>query len=73
MFRITGRPLSLRFGRPTLGDIVAIAFAVYMPLVGAVIPNGFLASVVVVLTAVALMLVGRRFGQSRAEAAPPAR
>lgn len=68
--RITGRQLSFRFGRPSLGDIVAIAFAFYMPLVGAVIPNGFLASLVVILTAVALLLVGRRYGQPRVQAAP---
>ena len=71
--RISGRPLSLTLRRPTIWDLVPIAFAVYMPVVGALISNGLLASVVVVLTAGALMLVGRRFGPARAEAAPPAR
>jgi hypothetical protein len=71
--RISGRPLSLMLRRPTIWDIVPIAFAVYMPVVGALIPNGFVASVVVVLSFVALWLVSRRFGPTRAEAAPPAR
>jgi hypothetical protein len=71
--RISGRPLSLSLKRPTIWDIVPIAFVIYMPVVGAVIPNGFLASVVVVLTLIALWLAWRRFGQGRAEAAPPAR
>ena len=71
--RISGRPLSLTLKRPTIWDIVPIAFAVYMPVVGALIPNGFVATVIVVLTLLALWLVSRRFGPTRAEAAPPAR
>ena len=70
--RISGRPWSLMLRRPTIWDIVPIAFAVYLPVVGAVIPNGLVASVVVVLSVVALWLVSRRFGPTRAEAAPPA-
>jgi NhaP-type Na+/H+ or K+/H+ antiporter len=70
-FRLSGRPLSLRSRRPTIWDLLIIAFAVYMPVVGAVIDNGFVASVVVVLTGIALVLAWRRFGQGQAEAAPP--
>ncbi len=71
--RISGRPLSVMLRRPTIWDIVPIAFFAYMPVVGAVIPNGFVASVVVVLTAGAIWLLWRRFGPTRAEAAPTAR
>ena len=59
--------------RPTLWDIVPIAFAIYMPVVGALIPSGFVAAVIVVLTLLALWLVSRRFGPPQSEAAPPAR
>ena len=62
----------LRLRRPTIWDVLIIGFAVYMPVVGAVIPNGFVASVVVVLTGVALVVAWRRFGKPRAATAPPA-
>ena len=64
--------MNLRLRRPTISDAVIIGFAVYMPIVGAVIDNAFVASVVVVMTGVALVLAWRRFGQRRAETAPPA-
>ena len=66
--RITGRPLSLTLRHPTRWDVLSIAFAVYMPVVGAVIPNGIIASLVVTLTALALWFLSRRSGATRAEA-----
>jgi NhaP-type Na+/H+ or K+/H+ antiporter len=69
--RLSGQRLSLRPRRPTIWDLLIIAFAFYMPIVGAVIDNGFVASVVVILTGIALVLAWRRFGQTQTEAAPP--
>jgi hypothetical protein len=60
--RMTGRPLSLMFRHPTRWDILSLAFAVYIPVVWALIPNGLVAGVVVTLTAVALSLFSRRYG-----------
>ncbi|MGH2491962.1 MAG: hypothetical protein ACRDF9_10670 [Candidatus Limnocylindria bacterium] len=50
-------------------DVATVLFAASIPVLGEIIDNG-VASVVVVLIALALMFAWRRFGQPRAQLAP---